>query len=216
MKTILALLSVSTEQEAIDLLTAYNAFLSDVRAATGATELPAALQVVRQNASAIRQVEAATGKQGQAAIDLALSWKEPAAQSAQLATQVATLEADKATRERDAYIAFLSTDHPASAEAPAQPAKLPPSLHAWARTQTLAQLKVWAEGAPPISLGELSGGNKTPVTEIGSGAPPAQLSAEEQEICKHLGIDHKTFLERKAFEAKATNPAAAQAVNAGA
>lgn len=216
MKAILALLSVTTEAEAIDVLTGYNTFLSDARAATGTQDMPTALRAIQGNASLLRQIETATGKQGPAAVEAAIAWKEPAAQSGQLATQVAALEADKSTRERDAYIAYLSTDHPAEADKPAQPAKLPPSLHGWAKTQTLAQLQAWAKDAPPASLGKPAG-SKPEITEGGAGgALSATLSAEEAEACKHLGIDHKTFLERKAFEAKALNPAAAQAVNPGA
>ncbi len=215
MKTILALLCVSTEQEAVDLLTTYNAFLSDVRAATGTTELTPALAAVQRNASLLRQLEASTGKQGQAALDAALAWKEPAAQSAQLATQVATLEADKSTRERDSYIAFLSVDHPAADGKPAQSAKLPASLHAWAKTQTKAQLEAWAAAAPPVTLGNPTGAD--PKTQINEGGTKTagELTAEEAEACRQLGQDPKAFLERKAFEAKQPNPQAAQAVNPG-
>ena len=114
MKAILALLSVNTEQEGIELLTSYNAFLSDVRAATGVQDLPAALSAVQRNASLLRQLELGTGKQGQAALDAALAWKAPAEQSSTLATQVATLEADKTTRERDSYIALVAMDRSSS------------------------------------------------------------------------------------------------------
>ena len=85
------------------------------------------------------------------------------------------------------------------------PSKLPPALHAWARTQTVAQLEAWAAGAPPINL--------TPAPTLGGAAPGAPqggvtepttqtltLSAADLEVCSQLGIEPKTMLEQRKIE----------------
>lgn len=127
-----------------------------------------------------------------------------AAVSTDLATRVATLEANAQSGGIEAVITRLSTG--------AQ-AKLPPSLHAWARTQTVAALEAWAAGAPPINL------TPTPATPAASGAtpPPAAaapggvtppvaadipvtMSATELEVCAQLGVDPKAFLEQRKLE----------------
>jgi phage I-like protein len=200
---LLSLLGVQSEAEGIQLVTSYNTFLSDAKVATGATDTDGTLRAIQSNAALVRQLETSTGKQGAEAVKTALAWKEPAEQSAQLATQVATLEADKTSRERDGYIAELSTA-----------GKLPPALHNWAKTQTKAQLEAWAKDAPAFT-----GGAPAIEGASGEGVKPAQstvgttLSAEELEVCKHLQLTPKQFLERKQFEA--ANPNTPFATNTG-
>lgn len=199
---LLSLLGVQTEAEGIELVQSSNAFLSDVRAATGTQEPASALRAVQSHAALTRQLETLTGKSGQEAINCVTQWKTQAEQAGQLATQVATLEAEKATAERDQYVAELSTS-----------GKLPPSLHAWAKTQTKAQLEAWAKDAPDYTPGATSGaapgeGGKGATAQTHAAGPTSQahtavsLDADDLETCKLLGIPPEQFLERKKFEAQ--------------
>lgn len=200
---LLSLLGVQSEAEGIQLVTSFNTFVSDARAATGTASSAEALQAIQGNASLARQVEAITGKKGQEAANSLATLQAQATQSAVLAKQVSDLEANKATHERDAYIAELSTD-----QGPDKPAKLPPSLHAWAKTQTKAQLEAWAVGAPAFpssATATNTHGGDAGVKPPTSGSSPSVLSAEELEVCRQLGVEPKAFLERKRFEEQNQN-----------
>lgn len=145
--------------------------------------------------AALGLAETATDAEAEAA---AVRLQQSAAVSTQLATRVATLEAGTQQSGIEAVIARLSTG---------PHAKLPPSLHAWARTQTVAQLEAWAAGAPPINL--------TPVPVPGSQAQtrpgasptvnepvtqPLTLTAADLEVCQAVGLDPKVYLEERKLE----------------
>ena len=73
--------------------------------------------------------------------------------------------------------------------------KLPKSLHAWAQTQTVEQLSAFIAAAPVVH------GGRTHAPAQGSGTPD-QLSVEEREVCKQLGINRQVFAQAKKDQAQ--------------
>jgi hypothetical protein len=154
--------------------------------------------------AALGLAETATDAEAEAA---AVRLQQSAAVSTGLATRVAQLEAGSQVSGIEAVIARLSTG---------PNAKLPPSLHAWARTQTVAQLEAWAAGAPPINLtptpmaasqgaGPQAG---QPAPNLGAqnptvhepNTPTVTLTAADLEMCAQLGLDTKLYLEQRTLE----------------
>jgi hypothetical protein len=92
MKTIFSLLGVTTEDEAVSLLTSFNAFLSDVRVATSCQSLDQALAAVQSNATIAKSLETLTGKSGGEAVAVATAWKTSAEQGASAVAELASLK----------------------------------------------------------------------------------------------------------------------------
>lgn len=84
-----------------------------------------------------------------------------------------------AAAEKTALIARLSADE-----------KLPPTLHAWAETQSLESLRAFEAGAPKVTPA------KIPSNEGGAPAK-VTLSAEETEVATKLGITTEEALKAK-------------------
>jgi ATP-dependent Clp protease protease subunit len=146
--------------------------------------------------AALGLAETATDAEAEAA---AVRLNQGAAVATDLATRVATLEAGTQQSGIEAVIARFSTG---------PQAKLPPSLHAWARTQTPAQLEAWAASAPPINLtpSPVHGSHGTGITPAArSGVTEGTtavvtLTAQDLEVCKHLGLDPKLYLAQRTTE----------------
>jgi phage I-like protein len=131
-------------------------------------DLDAELAALKTTAEA-RETELAALK---AKTDPAKSVPVEAAQAMQ--AEIAALSAKIEASEREALIA-------------ANTAKIPGALAEWARTQPLAALKTFLEKAPDIAA--LSG-----MQSGGKGGPAASgPSADEQAICKSLGLSAEQF-----------------------
>lgn len=96
-----------------------------------------------------------------------------------LAQQIASLEAAQLAAKREGVIARLS-----------QEGKLPPALHAWATTQTIESLELFAQSAPVVA-----------VSQAGAAPAPAEgvvtLSAEERAVAAQLGLDPQALIDEK-------------------
>jgi phage I-like protein len=92
MKNIFALLGVSTEEEAIERLTAFNAFATDIKVACNAKTLDEALTRMNSVTALARQVEAVTGKTGGEAAAIVTTWKSSAADADKAREELATLK----------------------------------------------------------------------------------------------------------------------------
>jgi phage I-like protein len=104
----------------------------------------------------------------------------------QLGAKVAELEALQARRAWQAVFDQGDRD-----------GKIPKSLHDWAKTQTAEQLSAFVAAAPVVH------GSRTPAPAQG-GASQDQLSAEEREVCKQLGIAPSVFSQAKRDQAHGT------------
>lgn len=79
LQALLALMQVSSVDEAKASISAFNSFLSDIRAATGTQKFADAQASVRECFASVREAEAATGKKGPEAIRAAVAWRNSAA-----------------------------------------------------------------------------------------------------------------------------------------
>jgi len=102
----------------------------------------------------------------------------------------ARVEAD-AKAEKTALVTQLSAD-----------GKLPPAMHAWAATQTVEQLRLYAQHAPVI--GTVSQSVKPAATD--PTGQSVELSAEEAKVCAQMKLSAKDFLAAKAYQATQANP----------
>jgi hypothetical protein len=117
-------------------------------------------------------------------------------QADELATQIAGFEAEKKEREAKSEAAGLDSDILALSTA----GKLPPALHAWAKTQTREGLAAWAKDAPQYTPPAAA---KQPQTES-----VMELSAVDADMCARMGIDPEAFKKTRAAEEKRAGKAA--------
>ena len=119
---------------------------------------------------------------GKATLDEAIGvftgWKAGADQVAELTARISASEKAAATAELEQLI----RDAKASG-------KLSPAMETWARTQPVSAFRAFLDVAPKLVAAE--------VREPAAGGGTVQLSAEEAEGCKKLGIDPKKYLEHK-------------------
>jgi phage I-like protein len=108
-------------------------------------------------------------------------WKASSDQCVKLAVRVTQLEDEQKSAKVDATIIKLSEE-----------GKLPPSLHEWARTLTVAQLEQFAASAAPVA-----GGPTAPPVRAPAGGSLTLLSDEERVVCSQMNITEKDFLEAK-------------------
>lgn len=125
-----------------------------------------------------------------------------------LATRVSQLENRVETQtvesERERLIAEMSAD-----------GRLPPSMHDWAKTQTIANLKAFAQNATPRNPGAAQpgvgavagtgtavqqGAAQQPITEPSHQSVSISLQAEELQVIEQLGITPTAYLEQKKLE----------------
>ena len=143
-----------------------------------ATEADAAV-ALNATIEKLRSLVAFTGRAtADEALGVITGWKAGADQVADLTAKLSAAEKAAATAELDQLIKDAKTG-----------GKLSPAMEAWARTQPVAQLKAFLEVAPKLVASE--------VKEPGPTGGTVQLSAEEAEGCKKLGIDTKKYLEHK-------------------
>lgn len=134
-----------------------------------------------------QKVLSVTGEQNvPAALAKLDNLKIQATESVKLAARVTELEGSIANATRDAKIAELS-----------KAGKLPPSLHALAKTFTLEQLSAFEAAAPALPASGEAGSVKEPATQL------TQLSQTELEVCSQLGVEPAKFLAEKTRLAQA-------------
>lgn len=92
----------------------------------------------------------------------------------ELTAKVATLSTSNADAQRDALIVTLSTG---------EGAKLPPAMHAWAKTQTFDQLTAYAAVAAPVLAAAK--------VETRSVTAPSEVAPDAQEMLKQFGLAGK-------------------------
>lgn len=105
-------------------------------------------------------------------------WKIGAEQTSALAKKVSELETTVADTKRDSKIEILSRE-----------GKLPPALHAFARTQTAEQLAQFEAAAPVFAAA-------SSVTEQNDPNANIVLTEEQRAICKHLQVSETAYLEQ--------------------
>lgn len=111
-----------------------------------------------------------------------------AAESDKLAGRVQELEERESKRALDAKIAELSTA-----------GKLPPSLHEWARSQTMESLEAFGQNAPalapPPDAPDSDGVDPEKAT-----AASVQLSDADKHVAQLLGVDLDELAKERARE----------------
>jgi ATP-dependent protease ClpP protease subunit len=117
------------------------------------------------------------------AMTVVLGWKTKADTADKLTTQVGELTESARIAKRDGAIEKLSRE-----------GLLPPAKHAWARQQfaTADAVETFCAGMPK--------GFFASVTEQTDGTVMLTLSDEERQVCKHLNIAEKDYLEQKKLD----------------
>lgn len=201
--TITALLGFSAEQQASaeekDVLDALNKLkakadkppeasvtVSGVKLLGVATEAEATAKITEFQRGML-QLLGTTGKASVAeAIPVVLGWKEGAEQATALTKKVGELSEEARVAKRDGAIEKLSRD-----------GVLPPSRHEWARAQfaTAEAVETFCQGMPKGFFGSIN--------EPTQSDAAVALTADEQHICKTLGMSEQQYLEEKKLLRKA-------------
>ncbi len=96
LETFLALMGCKTLDEAGEKIRALNTFVTDLRTATNESTNEGVLRSVNSSASAVRELEATTGKKGVAALGALSTMKDTAGKAEALTTELNTLKAASA------------------------------------------------------------------------------------------------------------------------
>jgi len=177
LEELLALIGAKNVAEAMRLIAQFNSFTQDIRGATGAVDLPAALAAVRSNADAGRQLLAATDtKTLGEALGKVTAWKAGAADAEQARAALA------ADRKAQADASAKATLDELCASGRLEPSKRGEFEALYTRFGVDA-LNAAASVLP--QAGPRTPGAKTP-TPAGA-AGPGVLTAEERAVAKLTG-----------------------------
>ena len=190
LQQLLTALGVGTTAEALSAINKFNGFLTDARVATASDSLATASSAIQGNANVVRQLEAATGKQGPEALATALAWKQGAEAHAQTKATLEALQQEQATKEATAKLD----------EAVASGRLAPANREQFENLYT--EFGNAALDAALSALPAASAPSNSPVPKQAA-ANGLSLSAEDKAVAKQMGLTAQQMIEFKQAEAEA-------------
>jgi phage I-like protein len=200
MKKILSILNVASEDEAVEAISTFNALASDLRVVTAQETVTGAFRAAQSNATAMRQVEALTGKTGGDAVAIVTAWKAGADEATAAKAEILALKQAKTDAEATS---LLDAACKAGKVLPSQrthfealykdfgPKALSTALEAMGPTAPSAP----NASAPPVA----------PPTPAAGGS--VALTEEDKQIAKQFGYTNEEMLTFKQNEHKANSAA---------
>lgn len=158
---------------------------SIVLALLGCDSEAEAVEHIRKTESVLSDLEATLGVGAEALGASARALKLRAEQGDKAAAELSELRAKAEVEARDRLVAELS-----------EAGKLPPALHAWAKTQSIESLRIFGEHAP-----RLVEPSAAPTAPAPAASDSLTLTEEEKAVARALGLDPSAVAKHKARRA---------------